>query len=322
MYKKILVTGINGQVGHALMLALAKETALAHSLVGLDRSQLNLAHEDEIRRVMQALKPDLIINPAAYTAVDKAETEPELAYAINATAPRVLAEEAARIGARLIHFSTDYVYSGTKTGFYSEQDATEPLSVYGKSKLAGEDAIRRVGLPQLIFRTSWVYGAYGKNFLKTILRLAAEREQLRIVADQFGAPTTSTSIAQAMIGVLQHWHSDGTTSDLSASGESASTKSGIYHLVNAGQTTWHGFATAIIEDYTRLQQRTGSSSGGAMLKVTAENIEAISTAEFPTPAVRPANSSLDCSKLAHDFSVKLPHWREALMHELQVLQQL
>jgi len=327
MYKKILVTGINGQVGHALMLALAKETALAHSVVGLDRSQLNLAHEDEIRRVIQALKPDLIINPAAYTAVDKAETEPELAYAINATAPRVLAEEAAKIGARLIHFSTDYVYSGTKTGFYSEQDATEPLSVYGKSKLAGEDAIRRVGLPHLIFRTSWVYGAYGQNFLKTILRLAAEREQLRIVADQFGAPTASTSIAQAIIGVVQHWHSDGATSDLSASdqlarGESASTKSGIYHLVNAGQTTWHGFATAIIEDYTRLQQRSGSSCGGAMLKVSAENIEAISTAEFPTPAVRPANSRLDCAKLAGDFSVKLPHWREALMHELQVLQQL
>jgi len=332
MYKKILVTGINGQVGHALMLALAKETALAHSLVGLDRSQLNLVHEDDIRRVMQALKPDLIINPAAYTAVDKAETEPELAYAINATAPRVLAEEAARIGARLIHFSTDYVYSGTQSAVYSEQDATEPLSVYGKSKLAGEDAIRRVGLPQLIFRTSWVYGAYGQNFLKTILRLAAEREQLRIVADQFGAPTTSTSIAQAIIGVVQHWHSDGATSDLLASdlpardlparGESASTKSGIYHLVNAGQTTWHGFATAIIEDYTRLQQRSGSSSGGVTLKASAENIEAISTAEFPTPADRPANSRLDCTKLTHDFSVKLPHWREALMHELQVLQQL
>lgn len=310
MYKKILVTGINGQVGHALMLALANDTALAHSVVGLDRSQLNLANEDDIRTVIQALKPDLIINPAAYTAVDKAETEPELAYAINATAPRVLAEEAAKIGARLIHFSTDYVYSGTKSGAYSEQDATEPLSVYGKSKLAGEDAIRRVGLPQLIFRTSWVYGAYGKNFLKTILRLAAEREQLRIVADQFGAPTTSTSIAQAIIGVVQHWHRDG----------AASNQSGIYHLVNAGQTTWHGFATAIIEDYTRLQQRYGSSAAGAILKATAENIEAISTAEFPTPAVRPANSSLDCTKLARDFSVELPHWREALMHELQGLQ--
>jgi dTDP-4-dehydrorhamnose reductase len=317
MYKKILVTGINGQVGHALMLALANDTTLAHSVVGLDRSQLNLANEDEIRRVIQALKPDLIINPAAYTAVDKAETEPELAYAINATAPRVLAEEAARIGARLIHFSTDYVYSGTKSGVYSEQDATEPLSVYGKSKLAGEDAIRQVGLPQLIFRTSWVYGAYGKNFLKTILRLAAEREQLRIVADQFGAPTTSTSIAQAIIGVMQHWHSDG-----AANSESASNQSGIYHLVNAGQTTWHGFATAIIEDYTRLQQRSGSSAGGALLKATAENIEAISTAAFPTPAARPANSSLDCTKLARDFSVELPHWREALLHELQVLQQL
>jgi dTDP-4-dehydrorhamnose reductase len=161
-----------------------------------------------------------------------------------------------------------------------------------------------------------VYGAYGKNFLKTILRLAAEREQLRIVADQFGAPTSSTSIAQAIIGVVKFWHGDGT-----ANGHAASNQSGLYHLVNAGQTTWHGFASAIIEDYTRLQQRSTSSSAGAILKVTAGNIQAISTAEFPTPAVRPANSGLDCTKLDRDFSIALPHWREALKIELQDLQQ-
>jgi dTDP-4-dehydrorhamnose reductase len=306
MYKKILLTGTNGQVGHALQAAMSQHSVLANTLISLDRSQLDLANADEIRRVIQLLKPDLIINPAAYTAVDKAETEPELAYAINATAPRVLAEEAANTGARLIHFSTDYVYSGTKSGAYTEQDATEPLSVYGKSKLAGEEAIRLVGLPHLIFRTSWVYGAYGKNFLKTILRLAAERDQLRIVADQLGAPTSSNSIAQAVIGVLQHWHG----------GDLGIDHAGIYHLVNAGQTSWHGFAAAIVEDYTRLQL----SSGGALLRVSPENIQAISTAEFPTAAIRPANSSLDCTKLARDFLVELPDWRAALRNELQSLQ--
>jgi dTDP-4-dehydrorhamnose reductase len=306
MYKKILLTGINGQVGHALHAALSQHTVLANALISLDRSQLDLANADEIRRVIQSLKPDLIINPAAYTAVDKAENEPELAYAINAAAPRVLAEEASKLGARLIHFSTDYVYSGTKSDAYTEQDATEPLSVYGKSKLAGDKAIGLVGLPHLIFRTSWVYGAYGKNFLKTILRLACERDQLQIVADQLGAPTSSKSIAHAIIDVLRHWQSD----DLDLN------HTGIYHLVNAGQTSWHGFAKAIVEDYTHLQLR----CGGDLIKVSPENIQAISTAEFPTPAHRPANSSLDCTKLARDFQVELPNWRAALIDELQSLQ--
>ncbi|MES2012492.1 MAG: dTDP-4-dehydrorhamnose reductase [Pseudomonadota bacterium] len=300
MYKKILVTGVNGQVGHALQAAFTHKISLDNTVISLDRSQLDLTNTAEIRRVIQSIQPDLIINPAAYTAVDKAETELELAYAINATAPKILAEEAARVGARLIHFSTDYVYNGAKSSSYTEDDATEPLSIYGKSKLAGEDAIRSVGLPHLIFRTSWVYGAYGKNFLKTILRLAAERDELRIVADQVGAPTSANAIANAVLEVITRWQAETTDT---------------YHLVNAGQTSWHGFARAIVEEYAQLQAIRGWPS----LKVGPEDIQAITTKEFPTPAVRPANSCLDCAKLARDFSVQLPDWHESLVSELQAL---
>lgn len=300
MYKKILLTGISGQVGHALQQAFSEHHTLFGELVCLDRNQLDLSDQQAIRDVVQAIKPDLIINPAAYTAVDKAETEPELAYAINAAAPSVLAEEAAKLGARLIHFSTDYVYAGNKVGLYVEDDATVPLSVYGKSKLAGEEAIRSVGLPHLIFRTSWVYGAYGKNFLNTILRLAKERDQLRIVGDQAGAPTSSHSIADTIVQVLSQWNGD---------------VSGVYHLVNAGFTTWHGFATAIVEEYSHLR----SVKGWQPLKVQVENIQAITTAEYPTPAVRPANSCLDCHRLHRDFSVTIPNWRDALIAELKAM---
>ena len=299
MYKKILLTGVNGQVGHALQCAFTSDALLSGVVTCLDRSQLDLTDQDAIRRVIQAVKPDLIINPAAYTAVDKAESEPELAYAVNATAPQTLAEEAAKVGAKLIHFSTDYVYSGTKMGAYTEDDAPQPLSVYGKSKLAGEDAIRSVGLQHLIFRTSWVYGAYGKNFLTTILRLAAERDQLRVVADQIGAPTSSHSIADAVLSVLKRWQNE----------------AGIYHLVNAGQTSWHGFATAIVEEYGRIQ----IARDWPQLKATPEKIQAITTEEYPTPVVRPANSTMDCTKLSRDFSVTLPNWRDALISELQSL---
>jgi len=296
LYKKVLITGVNGQVGHALSELLRE--ANIESVISLSRNELDLSNQDHIRQVIQSVKPDLIINPAAYTAVDRAESEPELAFAINATAPRILAEEAANIGARLIHFSTDYVYNGNKSAPYIETDFTEPLSVYGKSKLAGEAAIRHVALPHLIFRTSWVYGAYGKNFLKTILRLAGEREELRIVADQFGTPTSASSIADAVSHVINAWHNDTT---------------GVYHMVNAGQTTWHGFASAIIEEYARLQK----AKQWPPLKV--QDIKPISTQEFPTPAIRPANSCLDTTKLTRDFSIQLPDWREALKLEFEKL---
>ncbi len=304
MYKKILLTGVNGQVGHALNHALT-QSPLFVNVVGLDRAQLDLTDADAIRRAVDTFQPDLIINPAAYTAVDKAESESELAYAINAEAPKVLAEEAARIGAHLIHFSTDYVYSGSKVTPYVESDETGPLSVYGKSKLMGEEAIRAAGLPHLIFRTSWVYGAYGNNFLKTVIRLARERDALRIVADQTGAPTSSRSIADALVNVLAKTNADADDEIY-----------GTYHLVNAGKTTWHGFATAIVEEYLQMQQR----KGWPVLKVTPAAIQAITTQEYPTPAVRPANSSLDCGKLARDFSVRLPEWRDALTTEMKELQ--
>lgn len=286
---------MNGQVGHALNELLSNSAA---SIVSLSRAELDLSKQDQIRHIVQSIKPDLVINPAAYTAVDKAESESELAYAINAIAPRVLAEESAKIGARLIHFSTDYVYNGKKSGAYLETDETEPLSVYGKSKLAGEDAIRQSGVLHLIFRTSWVYGAYGKNFLKTILRLANEREELHIVADQYGAPTSATSIANAVSQLIQSCHND---------------TSGIYHMVNTGRTTWHGFASAIVEEYVNSQ----ADKGWPPLKV--KSIKAISTQEFPTPAARPANSTLDTAKLEQDFSIQLPDWREALKSEFEKL---
>lgn len=291
-FKKILLTGVNGQVGHALVQAFARHNV---AVTALDRSQLDLTDVQAIRSAVQKIQPDLIINPAAYTAVDKAESEPELAFAINANAPQSLAEAAERIGARLIHFSTDYVYAGNKQGVYVETDDTSPLSVYGKSKLAGEEAIRASGVQHLIFRTSWVYGAYGKNFMNTILRLAAEREELRIVADQFGAPTSSTSIAEALLGVLATWNN----------------QSGTYHLVNAGETSWHGFAQAIVECYAQLGLQ-------PPLKTALQNIHAITTQEYPTPAARPANSRLGCSKLKQDFGVVLPHWRDALLSELNL----
>lgn len=302
MFKKILLTGINGQVGHVLNRLLSSTLWQDGSttLIGLDRSSLDLTDESQIRQIVQEIKPDLIINPAAYTAVDKAESEPELAYAINATAPRILAEEAAVIGAGLIHFSTDYVYSGKKTGTYIEDDATQPLSVYGKSKLAGEDAIRAVGLSHLIFRTSWVYSAYGKNFMKTILRLAGEREELRIVADQYGAPTSSQNIAEAILTVINTWPEN-------------QGRQGIYHLVNSGSTTWHGFAKSIVEEYQHLQPLKNWNP------LMVRNILPITTQEYPTPAVRPTNSSLDTGKLKRDFSVQLPDWRVALSAELQKL---
>jgi dTDP-4-dehydrorhamnose reductase len=298
MHKKILLTGVSGQVGHAL-----KTELLQHEVIALSRQQLDLSKVHDIRRIVREVKPNLIINPAAYTAVDKAEIEPELAYAINATAAQILAEEAARLNAALIHFSTDYVYDGTKVSLYLESDEVNPTSVYGKSKLAGENAIRAVGLPHLILRTSWVYGAYGKNFLKTILRLAAERDALRIVADQFGAPTSSESIADGVVQLIDIWDSQ------------QGNQTGTYHMTNAGSTSWHGFSCEVVNEYNRLE----SELNWPALKVNVENIVAITTAEYPTPAARPANSKLDNSKLKSVFNVALPSWQRGLRQVMQAL---
>jgi dTDP-4-dehydrorhamnose reductase len=296
--QKILLTGVNGQVGHAL------RTKFSHQeVIALSRQQLDLSNIHDIRRIVREIKPDLIINPAAYTAVDKAESEPELAFAINAIAPQILAEEAARLNAALIHFSTDYVFNGTKTSAYLESDEVNPTSVYGKSKLAGEEAISAVGLPYLILRTSWVFGAYGKNFLKTILRLAAERDTLRVVADQVGAPTSSESIAEAVMQLVNTWQPQ------------HENQIGVYHLTNVGSTSWHGFSCEIVNEYNRLK----SEKNWPELKADAGNIEAITTADYPTPATRPANSCLNNAKLKATFNVELPSWQAGLQQVMQAL---
>ena len=297
---KILVTGVHGQVGHALLQTLRDQ----HEIVALDRTQLDLTDADAIRRVVQTVRPALIINPAAYTAVDKAEAEPALAHAINGVAPGVLAQEAAKLNAALIHFSTDYVFDGNKEAPYVEADAVNPLSVYGRSKLAGEVAIQSVGVPHLILRTSWVYGPHGKNFLKTILRLSAERDELNIVADQWGAPTSSDAIATAVKHLLDAWQ----IQELS--------QSGIYHFTNNGSTTWHGFTCAILQAYEAQSERLSLPP----LKVKADAIGAITTADYPTPAVRPRNSRLNQAKLNQTFGVTLPTWEQSLQEVMQQIQ--
>lgn len=292
--KKILLTGVSGQVGHALQQQLALQAEDNWQVVACDRQQLDLTQPDQIKRVIQEVAPDLIINPAAYTAVDKAESERELADAINAVAPRIMAEEAEKLNAALIHFSTDYVYDGTKTSAYTETDSVNPVSVYGASKLAGEEAIRRVGLPHLILRTSWVYGSYGKNFLKTVIRLAQERELLKIVADQYGAPTSDISIAQAVLKLIADWNI------------ADSEQTGVYHLVNAGETSWYGFARAIVEQYQLL------STTRHWPDLAVKEIQPIAANEYPTPAKRPSNSRLSTTKLESAFGVTLPEWSQAL----------
>lgn len=296
---KILVTGKHGQVGHALQQALSDK----HEVVAVDREQMDLSDTQAIRNVIASIRPDVIINPAAYTAVDKAETEQAMAHAINAVAPGVIAEAAATVGAGLIHFSTDYVYEGNKSSPYLETDPVNPLSVYGKTKLAGERAIQAVGLPHLILRTSWVYGAHGKNFLKTILRLSAERDQLKIVADQWGAPTSSTAIANAVDVVLATWDMRDQT------------KSGIYHFTNTGSTSWFGFAQAILQSY----ESQALALNLPALKIKSDTVVPITTADYPTPAARPANSRLDNTKLHTTFGVALPAWESSLQAVMQQL---
>lgn len=295
-FNTILLTGKNGQVGHALA---SRLPTLGH-LITLDRSQLDLSNADAIRKIVQETKPDLIINPAAYTAVDRAESESGLAYAINARAPGLLAQAAAEVGARLVHYSTDYVFDGRKTSPYVETDDTNPLNIYGASKLAGEQAIRASGVPHLIFRTSWVYGSHGNNFLLTMLRLAAERDNLRVVADQEGAPTSSICIAEATVQAIENWHDS---------------KTGIYHLTNAGATSWHGFCLDIIEQYDKLR----GVRGWPALKIKPSQITAITTKDYPTPAIRPSYSLMNGQKIEAAFGISLPPWQTGLSNVMATL---
>lgn len=280
---KILVCGHNGQLAQALHGALAGLGEL--HLLG--RDQLNLADPEALRAPLRRLAPDLIVNAAAHTAVDQAESEAELAYAINAEGPRVLAEEAARLKAPLIHYSTDYVFDGSKTAAYTEADTPNPLGVYGQSKLAGEQAITAVGGEHLILRTSWVYSLHGRNFLLTMQRLLQERAQLKVVDDQIGAPTWTGTIAASTRALIERWQS----------GQSGAW--GTYHLTAQGETSWFGFAQAIA---AHLQAR----------GLPCAELLPIPSSEYPTPARRPLNSRLDCSRLAQQWHVSQPHWQQAL----------
>jgi len=299
--RKILLTGATGQVGFELRRTLAP----LGQVVALSSQQLNLLDVDAIRRTVRDIDPQLIVNAAAYTAVDKAETELDLAMTVNGIAPGVLAEEAQRLGAGLVHYSTDYVFDGSKPDAYLESDAPNPTSAYGASKLAGEQAIQAVGTPHLIFRTSWVYGARGKNFLLTILRLARERDNLRIVADQIGAPTWSRMIAEATAMAITQW------CPVASHQAPLQELSGIYHLTNGGETSWHGFAQSILREY-RAVCATQNPEKWPPLLATPMEVTAISTEQYPLPAKRPANSVLNNSKLRRAFRLQLPEWQEVL----------
>ena len=285
---RILVLGRHGQVGTALTQSLQG----LGELITLDRSQLDLSNPDAIRTALRELQPQMIINAAAYTAVDAAESDEATAFQINAEAPRVIAEESERLGAALVHYSTDYVFDGGKQGAWLEDDATAPLSVYGRSKLAGEQAITDVGGTHLILRTSWVYGLHGKNFLLTMLKLAETRDELAIVDDQIGAPTWAVTIADATAAIIRD------------SGESAqlAALSGIYHLCAGGHTSWFGFAQAIFA-HASIERK--------------PKLRPITTAEYPTPAKRPSNSMLNTDKFRHTFG-DLPAWDSALQTCMQV----
>lgn len=286
---KILITGKNGQVGWELQ----RSFASSGQVIALDSKEMDLADPDAIRRTIRNVRPDIIINPAAYTAVDKAENDPALAMSVNGTAPGILAEEAQHLGAILVHYSTDYVFDGNKPGPYTESDVPNPQSVYGKTKLAGEQAVRASGCKHLILRTSWVYGVHGGNFVKTILRLANERSELRIVADQFGAPTWARDLAQSTASVLTRWQKKDWDKN----------SGGLYHLTAAGRTNWHQYA----EEIVRLAREYDAALAAKQL-----DIRAITTQEYPVPAKRPANSVLANDKIRDAFGIELPAWQNSL----------
>ncbi len=296
---RILVTGRDGQVGWEL----ARVLPAVGQVTALSRAELDLASDGSIRAAVQRLRPHLIVNAAAYTAVDRAESEPELAGRINAGAVATLAAEAKSVGAAMIHYSTDYVFDGGKPAPYIETDAPNPLGVYGRSKLAGERALADAGIPYLVLRTSWVYGARGKNFLLTILKLAAEKPELRIVADQTGAPTWSRDIAQATLAVLRRWLAENVPGENAPAPDRFDRqKSGVYHFTASGATTWFGFAAEAV----RLRALTLPA------EQNLARLAPITTAEYPTPAARPENSQLDCGKLARTFHCRLPAWNASL----------
>jgi len=283
---RVLVTGSQGQLGKSLV-----QHASQHEVIAVDRHHLDITDADAVMSRVIDCKPDVVINAAAYTAVDKAEANRAAAFAVNRDGPLHLAQACNHLDIPLIHVSTDYVFDGCKQGAYVESDPVSPLGVYGESKLAGEEAVRRICSKHLILRTSWVFSAHGNNFVKTMLRLGAEREEMAVVADQFGKPTSASELARMILGVLPdmegHW--------------------GTYHLAQPDVTTWHGFASAIFEE---------AQKQGAELKI--HRLKAITTADYPTPAQRPENSELNCSKFESTFGFKILVWRESLCEVVNV----
>ncbi|WP_047933341.1 dTDP-4-dehydrorhamnose reductase [Pseudomonas putida] len=299
---KILLLGKNGQVGWELQRSLAP---LGH-VIALDRQgYLDLSGDltdlNAIAATVQALKPDIIVNAAAYTAVDRAENEAALAARINAEAPGVLARQAAAIGAWLIHYSTDYVFNGSGSSPWLEDAPTNPLSVYGRTKRDGEAAITASGARAVVLRTSWVYAARGQNFAKTMLRLAKERDALNVVADQFGAPTGAELIADVTAHIIRQIFSH----------EDASQLAGIYHLAAAGETSWHSYAQFVLQH---------ASGHGCSLKVTPDQVGAIRTEDYPVSASRPRNSRLNLAKLEKAFNLKMPPWQQGVQRMLDEIQ--
>lgn len=283
---KILLAGITGQLGHELQPILAS----LGDVTGVDRDTFDLSQPDMIRQVMADVKPEIVVNASAYTAVDKSESESELAMAVNGTGVGVLAEETHKLGARLIHVSTDYVFDGSQSHPYQETDPTNPIGVYGQSKLAGETAIQQVGGDYIIIRTAWVYGVGGiGNFVKTMLRVGGSREELRVVTDQVGSPTWTKDLAEAIASMIQK-----------------SPETGIYHYTNSGVCSWYDFAIAIFEEAKAL---------GFPLQV--QRVVPITTAEYPTPAKRPAYSVLSHGKISAVMGIYPPHWRQALRNMLK-----
>lgn len=290
---RILLTGTAGQVGGALLPRLRDQ----HTVIAPRREEFDLSKPETLADKLEALKPDLIINPAAYTAVDKAEEESALAFLVNSDSPAVLARWAAVHDAPIVHFSTDYVFDGTGRSLWREDDPTGPLSVYGRSKLAGESAVRSAGGAHLVVRTAWVYAAQGANFMRTMIRLAREREALRVVSDQWGTPTTARTIASVLVEILGQREAD--LSNVFARAK------GLVHLTNSGSTSWHGFASAIVE---------GLRSRGVPLK--AAEVVPIATKDYPTKATRPAHSRLDLTRLNEAYGLVPPEWERALAEEL------
>ncbi|MGD0931418.1 MAG: dTDP-4-dehydrorhamnose reductase [Candidatus Korobacteraceae bacterium] len=304
MSLRLLITGANGQVGWHLQRTLAP----MGEVMAIDIQEVDLTDLNAVSRTVRDFAPDIVVNAAAYTAVDKAESEPELARAINVAAPGKIAEECVRTGALLVHYSTDYVYDGSKPSPYEEGDATGPLSAYGRTKLEGDQAIMASGCAHIILRTTWVYDIRGKNFLRTVLRLAREKEELRMVGDQYGAPTWARSLAESTTIILARL--------LERKSSTKSWQSGLFHLTASGTTSWAGFAQAILEDYEDLLDwpaETGEFGG----ELKAKRVVAITTEQYQTPARRPRNSVLSNAKIQAAFGIALPDWRAQLRLAMQ-----